>query len=334
MYFYSFLFIFLISFSLTAVTRFLSIKYKFFDTPNERSSHTVLTPRIGGLAIVITFLISLCVYFLNLHSAEKINLFYSLFFSCTLVAAVGLWDDLRDISSKIRILVHFGAAINVVYWLSGSPPINVVGISFESNILTILLSIIMLVWFLNLFNFMDGIDGIAASETLFVLLAGAYFSWQSGAEELLYISLILSFSTLGFLIFNWPPAKIFMGDVGSGFLGLTIGILAYANANEGISLWVWFILFSVFLVDSTYTLFIRFITGEKWYVAHCSHAYQHAARKFGHQKVTVTTSLINIFWLFPMAYLSYLYKDWGVIFFIIASLPLIMLVKKFNAGLH
>ena len=332
MYLYSFIYIFLSSFFLTAVIRYFSIKYEIFDTPNERSSHSELTPRVGGLAITLTFFTS--IYFIGLVFPKEANLSYSLLLSGMLIAGVGFWDDLKDISSKLRLLIHFLAAINVIYWLNGSPPISILGALFESNIFTISISIILLVWFLNLFNFMDGIDGIAASETIFVSSAGAYFSWLSGLEMLFYTSMALSFSTLGFLIFNWPPAKIFMGDVGSGFLGLTIGILAYANAIEGISLWVWFILFSVFLVDSTYTLVTRFAKGEKWYVAHCSHAYQHAARRFGHKKVSVSVTLINILWLFPISYLSYVYQDYGVVCFVVALLPLIYLANKFNAGLN
>ena len=332
MSFYTFIPIFIASFALTAIVRLLSIKYNLFDKPNERSSHSVLTPRVGGMAIALTFFAS--VFYAELAFSVEVSLFNSLLFSGMLIAGIGFWDDLKDISSKFRLLVHLLAGINVIYWLNGSPPINIMGATFESNTFTILVSVVLLVWFLNLFNFMDGIDGIAASQTIFVSSAGAYFSWLSGLDMLFYISLALSFSTLGFLIFNWPPAKIFMGDVGSGFLGLTIGILAYSNAMEGVSLWIWLILFSVFLVDSTYTLIVRFITGKKWYMAHCSHGYQHAARRFGHKKVTISVTLINLFWLFPVSYLSYLYQDYGIVCFMVAVLPLIYLVKKFNAGLN
>ena len=332
MSFYLFLSIFLVSFASTAIIRHLSIKYKLLDTPNERSSHTVLTPRVGGLAIASTFFAS--VLYIDLAYSIEANLFYSLFISGLLIVGIGFWDDLKDISSRFRLLIHFLASINVVYWLNGSPPLNIMGMLFDSNIFTILISVVVLVWFLNLFNFMDGIDGLAASETIFVSSAGAFFSWLNGLDILFYISLALSFSTLGFLMFNWPPAKIFMGDVGSGFLGLTIGVLAYSNAIEGVSLWVWFILFSVFLVDSTYTLVMRFLSGEKWYMAHCSHAYQHAARRFGHKKVSIFATLINVFWLFPISYLCYLYQDFGIVYFVIAILPLVYLVKKFNAGLN
>ena len=179
----------------------------------------------------------------------------------------------------------------------------------------------------------DGIDGIAASETIFVACAGAYFSWLNGLENLGYISLVLASSTMGFLILNWPPAKIFMGDVGSGFLGLMIGIIAYESIVEGMSVWIWIILLGVFLTDSGITLLRRIISGDKWYEAHCSHGYQHAAKKRGHERVTIAIIIINLCWLLPLTYLVYSYEELAILITCVAYIPLIYLSLKFKSGM-
>jgi Fuc2NAc and GlcNAc transferase len=182
----------------------------------------------------------------------------------------------------------------VLYCLGGIPEFQFLDFSLDAGWFGIGVVAFVLVWLLNLFNFMDGIDGIAASEAIFVSSAGAFFSWLMGSDNISIILLILAASTTGFLALNWPPAKIFMGDVGSNFLGLIIGVIAYASILEGASVWIWLILLAVFLVDSGVTLLRRILNGEKWHEAHCSHAYQHAAKKWGHKKVTISVILINI----------------------------------------
>ena len=250
-----------------------------------------------------------------------------------LIAAVGFIDDQGHIAARWRLLSHFGATCWILFYLGNIPDIQLFGASFNAGWFGYIFVAFVLVWLLNLFNFMDGIDGIAASETIFIALAGAYFSWIRGVENISFISLILAASTMGFLILNWHPAKIFMGDVGSGFLGLILGIIAYASIIEGVSIWIWLILWTIFLVDSGLTLFRRIINGDKWYEAHCSHAYQHAAKKWGHKNVTLLSILINVIWLFPLAYLVYLYPNKGIYITFLAYAPLILLALKLDAGL-
>lgn len=324
-----FSFIMLISLLLTELIRRNSLKKNLLDTPNERSSHSIATPHGGGLSIVITFL--LAVGFSNLVPS---NIVFALMGSGTLVAAVGFWDDHGHIAAKWRLLSHFIAAFWVLFWLGGIPVFHLLGYNVDAGWLGIVIVSFLLVWLLNLFNFMDGIDGIAASEAIIIACGSAYFSWLNGLENLSFISLILAASTAGFLILNWAPAKIFMGDVGSGFLGLMLGILAYANIVEGGLIWIWFILWAVFLVDSGITLFRRILKGEKWYEAHCSHAYQHAARKWGHKRVTISVIIINLFWLFPLAAISYLKPAFGAWFTLLAYTPLIVVALKLKAGIN
>lgn len=321
-------FIIFISLFFTELIRRYSLKTKFLDVPNERSSHSIATPRGGGLSIVVIFLTTV-----GLSDLLTTDFILALLGSGILVAGIGFWDDHGHIAAKWRLLSHFTAAFWILFSLGILPKFHLFGFSINAGLIGIVGVAFLLVWLLNLFNFMDGIDGIAASEAIFVACAGAYFSWINGLDNLSYISLILASSTMGFLILNWPPAKIFMGDVGSGFLGIMLGAIAYANVIEGVSVWIWLILLAIFLVDSGITLLRRIFNGDKWYEAHCSHAYQHAARQLGHKNVTLASIFINIFWLFPLAYLVYLYSEQAIYIAIIAYTPLILLALKFRAGM-
>lgn len=273
------LLIILSSYTLTELIRRYTLKNNLMDMPNDRSSHTTPTPRGGGLSIVVLFLISIS-FVDNLSQ----DLLFALIGSGVIIAVIGFWDDHDHISAKWRLLTHFLASSWVLYWLGGMIELNIFNHNINPGFIGLVLVAFLLVWLLNLFNFMDGIDGIAATEAIFVSCAGAFFTWQYGLENIMFITLALAASTLGFLILNWPPAKIFMGDVGSSFLGLILGVIAYACILEGVSAWIWIILLGVFLADSGITLLRRIINGERWYEAHCSHAYQHAAKRWGHKK--------------------------------------------------
>ena len=161
-----------------------------------------------------------------------------------------------------------------------------------------------LVWLTNLFNFMDGIDGLAGMEAVSVSGLGAFLLLRNRLLSGAQLSLMLCAASLGFLVWNWPPAKIFMGDVGSGFLGFTLGTLAlFSSKTDSTLVWPWLILLAAFLVDATVTLLRRISGRARWYEAHRSHAYQHAARASGsHAKVTLAVAAMNIGWLFPLAW--------------------------------
>lgn len=322
-------FIILTSLLLTELIRRYSSKKNLLDTPNARSSHSVATPRGGGLSIVVCFVVVIA-----LSDLIPGDIVFALLGSGLLVAVVGFWDDQGHIAARWRLLSHFVAVFWVVFWLGGIQEFQLLGYSIDAGVIGIVIVAFLLVWLLNLFNFMDGIDGIAASETIFVACAGAYFSWLNGSENLTYIALILATATMGFLILNWSPAKIFMGDVGSGFLGLMLGIIAYVSVLQGVSIWIWLILFAVFLVDSGVTLLRRILIGEKWYEAHCSHAYQHAARKWGHKRVTISVIIIDLFWLLPLAAFLHLKPDFGLWITLSAFTPLIIIALKFKAGIN
>ncbi|KRO41583.1 MAG: hypothetical protein ABR67_05490, partial [Acidimicrobium sp. BACL17 MAG-120823-bin42] len=207
--------------------------------------------------------------------------------------------------------------------------------SIEPGLITHLIVGIALVWLLNLFNFMDGTDGIAASEAAFVALTGALLTIvMTSTSDHSAAGFALAASVLGFLVYNWSPAKIFMGDVGSGFLGITIGGLALLSTQQNAELlWVWIILLGVFVTDATITLLRRLARKQKPHVAHRSHAYQHLALRYqSHSKVTIGMLAINVLWLLPIAFLVADGRLIGTTGVLIAYVPLVIAAVLLGSG--
>lgn len=322
-----------ISFVLTYILRIYALKHDVIDVPNERSSHHTPTPRGGGVAILVCFLLSLP--FLWFFDLITTNILAGFLVAGVLVSVIGWMDDHGHIKARIRLLIHFTAAIIIVLTVGGLPEIAIAGYPVNLGIIGDLLVVVLLVWVLNLYNFMDGIDGLAASETIISSLCmGALILFWGENGQAAYLAWILAASALGFLFWNFPPAKIFMGDAGSGFLGITLGglVLLFAQTDQRF-LWGWGVMLGVFITDATYTLIKRLIRKEKIYNAHRSHAYQFASRKFNsHLKVTLAVIAINLFWLFPISALIVGgYLD-GFLGLILAYTPLIMLAIMLGAG--
>lgn len=324
--------VFIVSWGLTFVLRRYALAKSLMDIPNERSSHVVPTPRGGGVAIVVSFVLALpALYGFGLL---EFNLFYGLLGSGLLVALIGFADDHGHIAARWRLLGHFVAAVWALCWMGGMAPVSMFGMGIQLGWVGSVLAAIYLVWMLNLYNFMDGIDGIASVQAIFVCLAGCVISLMAGNQSVLFVSLFLSSAVAGFLLWNFPPARIFMGDAGSGFLGMVLGVLSlYVAWSSSALMWGWLILLAVFTVDSTVTLLRRLVRGEKIYQAHRSHAYQYASRHFAsHKVVTLGVTCINVFWVFPMAVLvAKGYLD-GFTGLIATCLPLVFLAFRFSAG--
>jgi len=309
-----------------------ALRISLLDIPNYRSSHVTPVPRGAGLAIVLSFLIGLV--FLNYRGLLATSLMGMFAISGLLVALFGFLDDLYTVSARNRIVVHFIAAIFALYWLGGMPSITVFGWIFAPGIILNALAAVYLVWLLNLYNFMDGIDGLAGVEAFSVCLGGALLYWFAGNLALMVLPLMLGASVAGFLYWNMPPARIFMGDVGSGFLGIMLGVLSIQAAEFQAPLfWSWLILLGVFIVDATLTLLRRLFLREGVFKAHRNHAYQYASRHFNsHSRVTLAVLALNVLWLLPLALVVGMrYLD-GLPGLLIAYVPLIMLALKFNAG--
>jgi Fuc2NAc and GlcNAc transferase len=321
-----------LSLVLTGAVRRYALARRLLDHPNERSSHVAPTARGGGVAIVVMFCAALgwLVATGRLAPASAA----ALIGAGSWVALVGFIDDHRHVSARLRLCAHFIAAAWALYWIAGLPPLTVFGTDLHLGWLGNIAAAIFLVWVLNLYNFMDGIDGIAGVEAVTVALGGALLWAITTASDDALVPVLLAAASAGFLAWNFPPARIFMGDVGSGFLGLELAIFAVWSAHEGGRLfWCWVILLGVFIVDSTITLVRRVLRGERFYEAHRSHAYQYAARQFGqHRIVTLSVGVINVAWLFPIAALVALERVDGVVGLAIAYAPLAWLAFRFNAG--
>ncbi|WP_460086877.1 MraY family glycosyltransferase [Pseudomonas sp. H1_B04] len=332
MYFWLFASVTLASLLMTAGLRRYALARSIIDIPNARSSHSIPTPRGGGVAIVVAFLLTLPL--LGQLGLVPPHYLIALGGAGALVAIVGFMDDHGHIAARWRLLGHFSAAIWALAWLEGLAPLNLFGVSVDLSWIGHALAAFYLVWVLNLYNFMDGIDGIASIEVVSACLGASALYILSGFTDLIWPPLILAAAVLGFLFWNFPPAKIFMGDAGSGFLGIALGIMSLQAAWVSPALfWAWLILLGVFIVDATVTLTRRFLRGDKVYEAHRSHAYQFASRRYGrHRPVTMAVAAINVLWLFPLAWCVVVLKLDGLTGVVLAYVPLVILAFKFKAG--
>lgn len=323
---------FLVSVAVTSVVRGYA-RRRLLDLPNARSSHRIPTPRGGGLGIVAAF--SLAAIGLYLQGRLPGALLLALAGSLP-VAAIGFLDDHGHVPARWRLLAQIAAAGWSLYWIEGSRPLEFSGTAIPLGGLGYLLGGFLLVWLVNLFNFMDGIDGIAGVEVIFVAGTAAMLLLlqADGGSDAGTALAVLAAATAGFLLWNWPPAQIFMGDVGSGFVGFLVGLLAgWTIASGRLSLTVWLILVGVFFVDATVTLLRRMTGGQRWYQAHRSHAYQHAAERWGsHRRVTLAVLAIDLFWLLPLAAGAVAWPRLEGGFLVLAYVPLIGLALRLDAG--
>lgn len=316
---------------LTGLFRRYATHVQLMDYPVARSSHRLPTPVGGGVSIAVLFLLLASYFFLR--GLIPFNHYMALL-ATSVVAIVGLVDDLVQLDIQWRLPPQLLAAVWVLWWLGGVPTVQIGNFLLDSPWIMGPLAVLALLWLLNLYNFMDGIDGLAASELVFVNVVSCLLVINSGDNTVALLSATLLAAGAGFLLWNWPPAKIFMGDVGSGFIGFSLGVLALISMQHGsLSVWTWVILLSVFIVDATTTLIRRYLRGDKWYEGHATHAYQHAARLYkSHAKVTITVVLINFLWLAPLAWVSVRRPELGIYLSIVAMLPLLVLALKLGAG--
>ena len=317
----------------TGLMRRYALHRNLIDVPNARSSHASPTPRGGGVAIVFAFCVAaLVLAFLGLI---EIRLLSALLVGGGAMALVGFLDDRRHLRASLRFGVHLAAAIWAVALLGGISETALSDWGLHGLWTGRWFAVLTLVWTTNLFNFMDGLDGLAASEAVFVSGAGAWLNWrEGGASGLTAAMTCLGATCLGFLRWNWPPARIFMGDVGSGFLGFLLAVLGLAASQKGLlPIEIWAILGAVFLVDATVTLVRRLARGDRWFEAHRTHAYQNLARRWkAHLPVTILVVIVNTLYLLPLAILAANFPTYVLWILAAALLPLIALTIAFGAG--
>lgn len=299
--------------------------------PTERSSHTQATPVGGGIAIVLAYAIGLILlaWQQRLATMELLALCMSL-----PVAVAGFIDDRRDLDHRVRLAIQAGGVLIALLCLGPVPALGAGPLLLGSTLLTFVLTPLCMIWLTNLYNFMDGSDGLAGTQTAFVSLVAGFMLARAGDSALALLCLFLFAGSLGFTVWNWPRARIFMGDVGSGFAGMSLGLIALLSHYHGtMSLWSWFILLAVFVVDATVTLTRRVLRGQRWSYAHREHAYQHMAnRPDGHKTVALAVLLINSIFLLPLAIFAGKHPEYGVYFTILGVIPLLVLAIYCNAG--
>ncbi len=273
--------LFLLSVVLTYVIKLYATKKDVLDIPNERSSHSRPTPKGGGLAIIIAFYIGLF-YF---KESIDCTLFYALLCGIP-IAAISLLDDIVPLSSKIRLLIQSTSSGMALYFLGGVLSIDFILFEVHGWWINII-AFIAMVWLTNLYNFIDGIDGYAASEAVMVGL-GLFFLLHNP------LGLVIVVACLGFLLFNWHQASIFMGDIGSATLGFIFAVFVFSDTSHG-SIYIWLILLSLFWFDATLTLIRRYCNGEPITEAHKKHAYQRLTQSgWSHDKVVWFALAFNL----------------------------------------
>jgi UDP-N-acetylmuramyl pentapeptide phosphotransferase/UDP-N-acetylglucosamine-1-phosphate transferase len=263
------------------------LKKSILDIPNERSSHSTPTPRSGGLAIVIAWYTGISILFI--WGLVGKNLYFALL-SGILLAVISLIDDISGVRPSFRLIAQTITVIIAFCFLNGIQPVLLFGKDFIPAALLYPVVVVGMVYFINLYNFLDGIDGYASLEAISLALFFYYFTGQS-------INIVLIAAVAGFLIWNRPKARIFMGDVGSTQLGFIIVVLGISFHNENsLSIINWLILTAPFWFDATLTLFRRWRNREKLSQAHRKHIYQRLVQSgFSHLKVDILLMVTNIF---------------------------------------
>ena len=283
-----------LSWAIANRVRVYAIERELLDVPNHRSSHSAPTPRGGGIAIA---LVTICgTLIAGVFGWLSHSVVAAICGGGSLVALVGWVDDRRGLPASVRALAHVVAACWALGWLGGMPSLQIgvqaITVSWAGS----LLALAGIVWMTNLYNFMDGIDGLAAGEATIVCgFAGALIA-ASGQFGLALVAWLLAASNAGFLAWNWAPARLFMGDVGSGFIGFSIAVLAVASENSrSLSIVSWVTLSAAFVVDASVTLVRRGLHGEQWYAAHRRHAYQRAVQAgLSHRRVTTVVLVLDL----------------------------------------
>lgn len=305
------------------------------DVPNQRSSHDRPIARGGGAAIAIVGIAAM----LLLPDVAGPSARFSLTMAVAGggVALVGFIDDRRGVPWPVRLLVHvlaMGATLGQIIDVCPDGSCN------DGTLGRVVLWFLLTgfgAWSLNAFNFMDGIDGLAASQTIFVSTAAAILiALREPLQPEVALLTVMAAAAAGFLAWNWPPARIFLGDVGSGFIGFILFVVPLAAfVQVGISAWVVIILSASFLTDATVTLVRRIARGEPWHQAHRSHAYQRLARYWSsHRRVTLAFTFVNVFWLLPLAWLATRFTAYASLICLLAVTPLAAAVWKLGGGMR
>lgn len=310
----------LAAFAVAALVRRHALALGLVAEPNARSSHVVPTPSGGGLGIVAGG--TLGGIFAAFHDRPDLLLVAAL---ALLVAALGFIDDRRPLPALLRLPVQLLLVGLMAALVPLAPLLGDLGLAGAWLPVLAVLTLAAVYW-LNIFNFMDGIDGLAGSQAAFMLGAAVLLALPlAGFASQVWWMAALAAATLGFLVLNWPPARIFMGDAGSTYLGAMIAWFALASIAAGwLSAWQWLILGALFIADASLTLLRRLLRREPIFSAHRLHAYQHLSRRWrSHGRVTLFYLAVNVVLLLPLTWWAGLYPSTAPVACAAAYLPLL-----------
>jgi len=268
--------------------RYVSIKRSvLIDMPNQRSSHEQPMPRAGGAPMALSAIIAITLLSLIRPHLLPTKWLFAITIGGGIVAWIGWLDDRSSLSAKIRFMVHIISAAWAVNWL----------LPADTSLPVKLASGFWVAWSINFYNFMDGIDGLAGAEAVVIALGAGYIAGRLGLQGPLTVAWVIASAALGFLFWNWPPAKIFMGDAGSGFLGYAFGCLAIGSGTGWAGgFHTYLVLLALFWGDASFTLIKRIIRGERFWEAHRQHIYQQAVQKgYSHHEITLAFVTLNVF---------------------------------------
>ena len=303
------------------------------DVPNVRSSHSVAVPRGGGLVFSVLALAGFGAWWAFAPGVDGLVGVFPI--TCFGVLVLGFVDDRLSLPALLRLSCQVVAGAVLVLSLGPVPALPLLGaweIGHQGALFA--LCTVGLVWLTNLYNFMDGIDALAAGEGLFVASSGAVLCAVRGEFDIAVWLLLLGAPLGGFICWNLPPAKVFMGDAGSVFLGFFFGgVMLLSHDRGGPEIWVWLILLGLFSVDATVTLLRRVRFGQRPLEAHRTHAYQYLSRRYeSHGTVTAASFLVNLCWLAPLALVATLYPAYGMVLLLVAYAPLVAIAFEAGAG--
>lgn len=265
------------------------------DLPNERSLHDTPKPRIGGIGICAGVLLAFIA--VTALGFTLPTTFAYLVGGALIVLVVSFIDDVRALSVAFRIPFHFLAAGVLVIAGLSLEKISVGGVILGlPTTVGVIVSVLYVVWMVNLYNFMDGMDGFAGGMALIGFGVIALLAADAGATVIAASSLAIAGAALGFLLFNFPPARVFMGDLGASTLGfLAAGLSLWADRESVVPLWISVLIFSPFIADATITLFRRAFNRERVWRAHRNHYYQKLVRLgWGHRKTVIAEYLLML----------------------------------------
>jgi Fuc2NAc and GlcNAc transferase len=321
------LLLFVLSFAFTYFFRQYAFKNNLVDTPNNRSLHSVSTPRGGGVVFVTLWLVFTAIF--TFFNNELWSQNFALLPAVIMIAIVSFIDDHINLSARWRFFIHFVAALYFLILIGGLPLINFGFFDLNSMALCSIFGFLFLIWSTNLFNFMDGSDGLASTEAIFVFLVGGALLFYYQAWQLAYLCFAIVSVVAGFLIWNWPTAKIFMGDVGSTSLGFLIAAIAILGQKfYGISILFWLMLYAVFIFDATITLLRRALKGEKYWEAHRKQVIHRLILSgWSHLQVLMAIAACNLFILI-FIFLARTWPQWIVLFMIIEYTGLALLYYR------